>query len=602
MPDYRNINVRSPFFTQKATTGSVVNCEIRLWKGDVVTDLPTNYTYLLSKEPTAGKSTFEVAELARDFLSHNTDLSSGFAWMQIILKDTIVADDTFTYLVSEGYSLSTEGLQSSNVNNLIPSIDLQNDWYQSTITTTSGVTSPIGDTSAYNILTQSGGGYISNNSIQNITEGSDITFSVYLKGSGVIKLLVQENGGDYSSYFFRDITLSGTWVRYEVSGTTLVDGNSPRIVMISQSIINADVWTPLLTNSEDAISYDFVGLPTATINGLANSSRIMVADGGTNSIPYFSNSDGTIYTVTDYFSDELITNGGFDIDTDWINVGQASISEGSLNFNGGSNSKSSSFSPITGKNYLVSFEVISYTSGNISIYTGDSGVNLSGNINSKGYYSYNYTQTATVSNNLNFNGNFIGSIDNISVVEVNPDAEVIPVTTTSTTMVKTKLVDDNDTTIDFDFNGDIRKVFVDVLRCSKFDAVNLLYVNKFGFKTKFPFILKSTEKISVESDSFSRSTVDYGALTLNTSSHSSRKRIKDTKQSFVLNSDWISEYYVNQFEELMLSEYVWLEKGSLTLPVNITTSKLDKKTHINDKLINYSIEVETASNYINTIR
>ena len=35
---------------------------------------------------------------------------------------------------------------------------------------------------------------------------------------------------------------------------------------------------------------------------------------------------------------------------------------------------------------------------------------------------------------------------------------------------------------------------------------------------------------------------------------------------------------------------------------NITTSKLDKKTHINDKLINYSIEVETASNYINTIR
>ena len=70
----------------------------------------------------------------------------------------------------------------------------------------------------------------------------------------------------------------------------------------------------------------------------------------------------------------------------------------------------------------------------------------------------------------------------------------------------------------------------------------------------------------------------------------------------MLNSDWIAEYYVSQFEELMLSEYVWLEKGYLTLPVNITTSKLDKKTHINDKLINYSIEVETASNYINNIR
>ena len=346
MADYRNINVRSPFFTQKATTGSIVNCEIRLWKGDVVTDLPVPYTYLLTKEPTALKSTFEVAELARDFLSHTTSLNSGFAWMQIILKDTIVADDTFTFLVSEGYSLNTEGLQSTND-------------------------------------------------------------------------------------------------------------------------------TPL---------YDFVGLPTATINGVANSSRIMVAEGGTNNIPYFSNSNGVDYTVND----------------------GASV--------------------------------------------------------------------------------------------------IIPLNTTSTTMVKTKLVDNNDTSVQFDFNGDLRKVFVDVLRCSKFDAVNLLYVNKAGFKTKFPFILKSTEKISVDSESFIRSTVDYGALTLNSTSHSSRKRIKDTKQSFVLNSDWIAEYYVSQFEELMLSEYVWLEKGSLTLPVNITTSKLDKKTHINDKLINYSIEVETASNYINTIR
>ena len=349
MPNYRNINVRSPFFTQKATTGSVVNCEIRLWKGDVVTDLPVDYTYLLSKEPTSGKSTFEVAELARDFLSHTTSLSSGFAWMELKLKDTIVADDTFTFLVSEGYSINTEGLQSTN------------------------------DTPVYN----------------------------------------------------------------------------------------------------------FVGLPVD--NTPQQKYRIMVAEGSSNNIPYFSNSDGANYFVDD------------------------------------------------------------------------------------------------------------GAV------------VLIPVTTTSTTMVKTKLVNPNDISLEFDFDGNVQIVIVDVLRCSKFDVVHLLYVNKLGFKTKFPFILKSTEKISIDSESFSRSTVDYGALTLNTNSHSSRKRIKDTKQSFVLNSDWIAEYYVSQFEELMLSEYVWLQKDlpdgeELVLPVNITTSKLDKKTHLNDKLINYSIEIETASNYINTIR
>ena len=468
MPDYRNINVRSPFFTQKATTGSVVNCEVRLWKGDVVSDLPTNYTYLLSKEPTAGKSTFEVAELARDFLSHTTSLSSGFAWMQIILKDTIVADDTFTYLVSEGYSLSTEGLQSTN----------------------------------------------------------------------------------------------------------------------------------------DTPIYDFVGLPTATINGVANSSRIMVSDSGTNSIPYFSNSNGVVYTVTDYFSDELITNGGFDTDTNWIKTTGWTISGGKASYDGANGTtsiqQSTAGAPVVGKTYRITLDVISQGTGNNTIYYGGA---IASNTNlSVGSHSFEVTAISTANLTIFGRNGDIFEIDNVSLYEVNPDAEVIPVTTTSTTMVKNKLVDDNDTTVDFDFNGETRKVFVDVLRCSKFDAVNLLYVNKLGFKTKFPFILKSTEKISVESDSFSRSTVDYGALTLNTSSHSSRKRIKDTKQSFVLNSDWIAEYYVSQFEELMLSEYVWLEKGSLTLPVNITTSKLDKKTHINDKLINYSIEVETASNYINTIR
>ena len=178
MSDYRNINVRSPFFTQKATTGSVVNCEIRLWKGDVVTDLPTDYTYLLSKEPTAGKSTFEVAELARDFLSHNTDLSSGFAWMQIILKDTIVADDTFTFLVSEGYSLSTEGLQSSNIaTNLLDSTNILSDWFiQSSVTVTdlgSGV---------YRMATSASG--IITETTNSIEQGDEITVSAIFEGTG----------------------------------------------------------------------------------------------------------------------------------------------------------------------------------------------------------------------------------------------------------------------------------------------------------------------------------------------------------------------------------------------------------------------------------
>ena len=113
MAQYRSLNVRSPFFTQLSTTQILVNCEVRLWKGDVVTDLPVDYTYLLTKEPTSGASTFEVAELARDFLAHSSSLTSGYCWMQTKMVDGDQTDVIDTYLISEGYTLYTEGLQSN---------------------------------------------------------------------------------------------------------------------------------------------------------------------------------------------------------------------------------------------------------------------------------------------------------------------------------------------------------------------------------------------------------------------------------------------------------------------------------------------------------
>ena len=97
--------------------------------------------------------------------------------------------------------------------------------------------------------------------------------------------------------------------------------------------------------------------------------------------------------------------------------------------------------------------------------------------------------------------------------------------------------------------------------------------------------------------------MDYSGLTNGNGLHASRKRITGSKQRFTLNTDWLAEYYVQQLEELVLSEYVWLVKPTGNpIPVNVTNSSFSKKTHLNDKLINYTINVETASEYINTVR
>lgn len=147
------------------------------------------------------------------------------------------------------------------------------------------------------------------------------------------------------------------------------------------------------------------------------------------------------------------------------------------------------------------------------------------------------------------------------------------------------------------------RVYVDELECRKYDSNQLLYVNKLGAKVYFPFNLKHIEKYKQKDKTYVRSLVNYADLSDHSSLHSRQRIVTETKQMFTLNTDWINEYYTAQLEELFFSEYVWLQRPTGNAqPVIITTNNLIKKTHINDNLINYTIEVEASDEYINTIR
>ena len=78
------------------------------------------------------------------------------------------------------------------------------------------------------------------------------------------------------------------------------------------------------------------------------------------------------------------------------------------------------------------------------------------------------------------------------------------------------------------------------------------------------------------------------------------------KQEFIINTDYITEDLVPQIEELLLSEYVWLRTDSIynggRFSVNIKDEMIDKKNNLNDKLIQYTIKLETSAEYINTVR
>ena len=160
----------------------------------------------------------------------------------------------------------------------------------------------------------------------------------------------------------------------------------------------------------------------------------------------------------------------------------------------------------------------------------------------------------------------------------------------------------SDTSIDYVANGITHRCFVDRFRCSKYGYAILRYIGKSGGLCNFYFTMMHKETLMSSSDSFQASLVNYASLSANNGLHAKRKRILGAKQMYTLNTDYISEYYNAQLEELFLSEFVWLNVDGRDVPVNIETDSLQKLKHVNDKLIQYTLNVTTAANYINIVR
>jgi hypothetical protein len=197
----------------------------------------------------------------------------------------------------------------------------------------------------------------------------------------------------------------------------------------------------------------------------------------------------------------------------------------------------------------------------------------------------------------------------------------------SNSIIQTLLLTEDTVSVDFDLDGETATLYHDLFDCNKYNTplpedsltysrplyynaslqrpVMLNYVNKYGAKNSFAFTLKHTEDITSTSESFKRNVVNYGSLSTTNVEHASRKIVKASKQSFTINTDYINEYYVEQLEELILSEYVWASIAHISsglIPVTITDKKIAKKNHLNDKLIQYTFTLEVARDYINTIR
>ena len=145
--------------------------------------------------------------------------------------------------------------------------------------------------------------------------------------------------------------------------------------------------------------------------------------------------------------------------------------------------------------------------------------------------------------------------------------------------------------------------------CTKYGiGKRIIYINKYGVQQDLWFFLKETKNLVRTNEGYKSNTITYpsGGATYNVKNAPNKVFNTQAKQTHKLSSGYYPEFANQQFEELLLSEYVWLRtfrKGSgVIIPVKVKTSSVAFKTSVNDRLIEYTIEFEEAFDYINNIR
>jgi hypothetical protein len=146
-----------------------------------------------------------------------------------------------------------------------------------------------------------------------------------------------------------------------------------------------------------------------------------------------------------------------------------------------------------------------------------------------------------------------------------------------------------------DLNGDDYFEYYSTEVCeSKYTPVVCSFVNRYGGWQFLTFFKASKEGIETDSKEFNLlpSSTNYNVF------QGQRRRFNQQgKQSIKCNTGWVSEDYFELIQDLLLSEVVLLDN----VPVNVKTKSSEKKTHLNNRLINYEIDFEYNFGLINDV-
>ena len=189
------------------------------------------------------------------------------------------------------------------------------------------------------------------------------------------------------------------------------------------------------------------------------------------------------------------------------------------------------------------------------------------------------------------------------------EAKVVGMNSSGVAVVHT--ISSTDTSINV---NDITPILrVNRINCTKYGiGTQCVFINKFGVQQDLWFFLKIAKNINRRNENYQSNTLEIAddvPAEYNITDAPTKVFNTNAKQTYKLSSGYYPEWAVEYFEQLLLSEYVWLrlprnETPAVykTIPVIVKTSSMAIKTSVNDRLIEYTIDFEDAFDYINNIR
>ena len=140
-----------------------------------------------------------------------------------------------------------------------------------------------------------------------------------------------------------------------------------------------------------------------------------------------------------------------------------------------------------------------------------------------------------------------------------------------------------------------------------YESIRLCWLNQWGAWDYYTFIQKSVRSISTKGSTYEQLAGTWNEAAYRVDSYKGGKKAfrVNATEKITMNTDFVSESENDMFEELINSPEVYILEGYQTdgsfsalnqyvKPVRLTTSSFTRKTVANDKLIQYTFEVEKS--------